>query len=126
LPSIERIQSASPEASQWNVREYLEYDLLVAVYAQSVAGFAVARRVAEDESELLNLAVEPCLRRRGIARRLVTELTALHSGALWLEVCESNQKARKLYVSLGFIESGQRPNYYPISNESAIVMKVHS
>src|ERR1035438_6793313 len=46
LASIAQIQAASPEASQWDVPEYLKYDLLVAVCAGRVAGFAVARRVA--------------------------------------------------------------------------------
>jgi len=82
LDAVARIQSASPEAAQWDVREYLKYDFVVALCGESVAGFAVARRVAPDESELLNLAVDPAFRRRGIARRLVSELTAAHAGTL--------------------------------------------
>ncbi len=107
LDSIDRIQSASPEAAQWNVREYLEYDFAVAVCGECVAGFAIARRVAEGESELLNLAVDPAFRRRGIGRRLLAELTTSHPGVLWLEVRESNGVARKFYESLGFGESGR-------------------
>jgi|ERR1035441_3058356 ribosomal-protein-alanine N-acetyltransferase len=126
LASIAQIQAASPEAAQWDVREYLKYGLLVAVCDGRVAGFAVARRVAEDESELLNLAVDPVFRRRGIGRRLVAELTSSHRGALWLEVRESNIGARNFYESLGFHEAGRRPGYYPDSAEGAIVMKVHS
>jgi len=126
LASIARIQAASPEASQWDVREYLKYDLLVAVCAGCIAGFAVARRVAEDESELLNLAVDPAFRRCGVGRRLVAALASDHPGALWLEVRESNLGARKFYKSLGFCEVGGRPGYYPDSPEGAIVMNVHS
>jgi [ribosomal protein S18]-alanine N-acetyltransferase len=80
LASIAQIQTASPEASQWDVREYLRYELLVAVCGGRVAGFAVARRLAEGESELLNLAVDPAFRRRGIGRRLVAALTSGHPG----------------------------------------------
>ena len=126
LALIAQIQAASPEASQWEVGEYLNYDLMVAVCDGRVAGFAVARRVAESESELLNLAVDPAFRQRGVGRRLVAALTSGHPCILWLEVRESNVKARKLYESLGFHEMGCRPDYYPGSCESAIVMKVYT
>jgi [ribosomal protein S18]-alanine N-acetyltransferase len=126
LGSIAQIQAASPEASQWDVPEYLKYDLLVALCDGRVAGFAVARRLAEGESELLNLAVHPAFRRRGIGRRWSTALTAGHPGMLWLEVRESNLGARKFYKSLGFCDAGCRPGYYPDSGEGAIVMNVHS
>jgi ribosomal-protein-alanine acetyltransferase len=124
--SIARIQAASPEASQWDVREYLKYDLTVAVCDGCVAGFAVARRLAEGEGELLNLAIDPAFRRRGIGRALVAAITSGHRGILWLEVRESNMAARKLYESIGFSEAGGRAGYYADSCESAIVMKLHS
>jgi [ribosomal protein S18]-alanine N-acetyltransferase len=126
LVSIAQIQAVSPEASQWDVQEYLKYELLVAVCGGRVAGFAVARRLAEGEAELLNLAVDPAFRRRGVGRRLVAEVASFHPGMLWLEVRESNANARKFYQSLGFCEAGCRPSYYPDSAEGAIVMNVHS
>ena len=126
LALIAQIQAASPEASQWDVREYLKYDLTVAVCDGRVAGFAVARRLAEGESELLNLAVDPVFRRHGVGRRLVVALTAGHQGVLWLEVRESNLGALKFYKSLGFCEAGCRSGYYSDSGEGAIVMNVHS
>ncbi|MGA2739435.1 MAG: GNAT family N-acetyltransferase [Bryobacteraceae bacterium] len=126
LASIAQIQAASPEASQWDVPEYLKYDLLVAVCDGCVVGFAVARWLAEGEGELLNLAVDPALRRRGVGRRLIAAVTSSHPGLLWLEVRESNLGARKLYEALGFCEAGYRPRYYPDSAERAIVMNVHS
>jgi ribosomal-protein-alanine N-acetyltransferase len=126
LALLSQIQAASPEASQWDVPEYLKYDLTVAVCDGRVAGFAAARRLAEGESELLNLAVDPAFRRHGFGRRLVSQLTSSHPGMLWLEVRESNTVARKFYESLGFCETGRRPGYYPPYGESAIVMKVHS
>src|SRR5579871_6443355 len=102
LALIVRIQEASPEAAQWDVREYLRYDFTVALCDGRVSGFAVSRRLAEGESELLNLAVDPVFRRHGVARRLLAELTTGHPGTLWLEVRESNVPARNLYKSLGF------------------------
>jgi ribosomal-protein-alanine N-acetyltransferase len=126
LAAIGHIQEASPEASQWETGEYLQYDLYVAVSENGVAGFAVARRLVEGEGELLNLAVDPVFRRHGVARRLLCELTSRHPGILWLEVREGNAAARNLYKSLGFVEVSARRNYYPDRGESAIVMNVHS
>jgi [ribosomal protein S18]-alanine N-acetyltransferase len=126
LASIAQIQAVSPEASQWDVPEYFKYDLLVALCDGRVAGFVVARRLAEGEGELLNLAVDPAFRRRGIGRRLVAEVTSFYPGVLWLEVRDSNVDARKFYQSLGFREAGFRAGYYADSAEGAIVMNVHS
>jgi len=126
LPAIAGIQAASPEAAQWDVHGYLQYDLVVAEYKDRVVGFGVARAVGEGESELLNLAVDPAFRHHGVGRRMVQEMISRRPGTLWLEVRETNVNARKLYKSLGFIEAGCRPDYYPDSGESAIVMKVHS
>src|SRR5262245_55593398 len=104
LPEVAAIQQASPEAAQWNIQDYLRYDFLVAVIDGRICGFLAARAVAESESELLNLAVAPGSRQRGIARSLLRELVALRTGAIFLEVRESNRAARNLYESIGFKE----------------------
>jgi ribosomal-protein-alanine N-acetyltransferase len=126
LAGIAEVQAASTEAAQWDVLDYLSHDLIVAVCGDRVAGFAVARRLAEAEAELLNLAVHPAFRRRGIGRRLFAELTSVHPGDLWLEVRESNTAARNFYKNLGLNEAGRRPEYYGNSGEGAIVMNFHS
>jgi ribosomal-protein-alanine N-acetyltransferase len=126
LAEVARIQALSPEASQWNPEDYLAHELLVAVRESIVAGFVVARRVAEEEIEILNLAVEPAQRRAGIGRRLVGEIILRHPGAIYLEVRESNQAGRRFYQRLGFQELTVRHEYYDSPPESAIVMKFHS
>jgi ribosomal-protein-alanine acetyltransferase len=126
LAAIAEIQRACREAAQWDVRDYLAYDFVAAVYGESIAGFAVARRLADGESELLNVAVDPAFRRRGIARCLLRELTTRHNGTLWLEVRESNAAARGFYKSFGFNEIEARAEYYGESGETAIVMNFHS
>ena len=126
LAAVAAIQSAAPEAAQWDPHDYLAHDLLVAESAGSIAGFAVARRVAPGESELLNLAVAPRERRRGIGRALWALVLLRHSGEIWLEVRASNAVARSFYNYLGFVEVASRPGYYENPPDAAIVMKFHS
>jgi [ribosomal protein S18]-alanine N-acetyltransferase len=125
LPAIAAIQSASPEASQWNPADYLAYDLRVAELAEGIAGFLVVRE-AGGEAEVLNLAVAPAFRRRGVARGLLRSLLEVFCGAVFLEVRESNQAARNTYQALGFSEVSRRESYYDSPPEAAIVLKFHS
>jgi len=126
LDEIWRVQSASGQAAQWKPADYLLHECLVAVVEDRLAGFAVARRTAPDEIEILNVAVDPPLRRRGIGRSLIRELIGKNPGAAFLEVRQSNVAARMLYHSLGFETVAVRPDYYSGPVESAIVMKFHS
>ena len=126
LDEIWRVQSASGQAAQWKPADYLLHECLVAVVEERLAGFAVARRTAPDEIEILNVAVDPPLRRRGIGRSLIRELIGKTPGVTFLEVRQSNLAARKLYHSLGFEVIAVRPDYYSGPVESAIVMKFHS
>ena len=130
IPAIAAIQSASPDAAQWDAAGYLEYDLSVAEEGGRVIAFAVTRRVAPDEIELLNIAVSPEFRRHGIGRRVLESVlqTAKTQGdtSVFLEVRASNQAAQSLYKSLDFHELGVREKYYENPTESAIVMKFHS
>ena len=126
LTEIEAIQASSPESARWNVAEYLQYDLRVEMCGSRVSGFLVARSVADEENELLNLAVGPEFRRQGVARRLIASLIADTRGEIFLEVRESNQAARNLYKSMDFKEVSRREKYYESPAEAAIVMKFHS
>ena len=126
VDEIWRIQSACLQSARWNVADYMSHRCLVAMVEERVAGFAVARNTAPDELEILNIAVDPPFRRRGIGRSLMQSLQANHTGSTFLEVRESNFAARKLYHSLGFEAVAVRRDYYNASGESAIVMKFHS
>ena len=127
LAAIEAIQSASREASQWMPVSYLEHDCRVAVSRRRVVGFLVARATATDEKEILNIAVEPALRRAGIGWILMDTVLAEFRGINWfLEVRESNEAAINLYKTLGFMTAGRRQNYYHDPSEAAIVMRLFS
>lgn len=79
-----------------------------------------------DEGHITNVAVRPEFRRRGLARRLLQDLTdyALSVGirSLTLEVRVSNTPAIKLYESFGFKVEGRRKHYYADNNEDALIM----
>lgn len=123
---VAEVQNASPEAAHWTVEEYLTYDTWVAICENRLAGFICTRQVAPAEGEILNLAVAPEFRRRGIARVLVEKLIAAAPGSFFLEVRASNKAALNLYKRLCFQEVARRPNYYDNPAETAIVMKFHS
>jgi len=78
-----------------------------------------------DELHILNLAVCPSCRRRGIATRLLEEV--LHQARAhgcriaWLEVRSSNLPALSLYSSLGFRQIGVRKGYYHDTGEDALI-----
>jgi ribosomal-protein-alanine N-acetyltransferase len=126
LQAVTRIQDASPELAHWDASDYLAYHFLVAESDGLVVGFIAARVVVAGEVEILNLAVAPSARRRGVARRLLTEIRSLLPGVLYLEVRESNLGARTFYQVYGFMEVNLRPGYYENPRETAIVMKFHS
>jgi ribosomal-protein-alanine N-acetyltransferase len=86
----------------------------------------IYRTLAEDECEVLNLAVAPEFRRQGVAGALMASLLGGFRGVLHLEVRESNRAALYFYKSIGFQEVSLRPGYYEWPPEAAIVMKFHS
>ena len=126
LAAIAAIQEASPEASQWDPASYLDYGCSVATGGGRVLGFLVVRQVAEDEREILNLAVDPAERRRGVARELLATELQRAKMQWFLEVRTSNSSAIKLYESTGFRTAGQRQSYYSNPLETGIVMKFDS
>ena len=95
-----------------------------------LVGYCVAMS-GIGEMHLLNITIAPAARRRGHARRIVTELVRVcrsrRESRLWLEVRESNDEAREVYRRLGFAAVGRRKGYYPAPaglREDAIVMSL--
>lgn len=90
-----------------------------------IAGYCNLRVIA-GEGELMRIAVHPDLRGRGYARILMDTLvrSARERGVsvITLEVRNSNQSARNLYKSYGFVEEAVRKGYYTEPVEDAIIM----
>ena len=99
---------------------------IVALDEDRVVGYIGSQSVI-DQADMMNIAVDPDYRRRGIAERLVAELeTELKDRGvkgLLLEVRVSNDPARRLYEKLGFIAVGRRPGYYSRPKEDALIMR---
>jgi ribosomal-protein-alanine acetyltransferase len=123
---IRRIQAASGTAAQWDPHDYFAYELWVAQTSRGMVGFVVARRVAEDEGEILNLAIHPDFRRRGIARSLLQRVLEQVAGSCFLEVRVSNRSAIDFYEAAGFRPVGVRRGYYSDPQEDAVVMRIGS
>jgi ribosomal-protein-alanine N-acetyltransferase len=85
-------------------------------------GYCVAMQ-GPGELHLLNLTVAPAEHGRGHARHMLEALVAgcRQAGVaqLWLEVRESNARARRLYRRFGLVEVGRRKAYYPALPDAA-------
>jgi len=93
---------------------------------EPIVGY-LCRWFVADEIHVLNVAVHPAHRGRGIGSLLVAEaLREAKRGraeAVTLEVRRSNEAARRLYASFGFEEVGVRRNYYG-RGEDALIMRL--
>ena len=126
VPVILAIQSRTPNTARFGPADYLQYTCAVALVESEVAGFILVRRVADDEWEILNLAVAPEFHHCGVATALVRMQLDEQKGHAFLEVRSSNSAARNLYKKMGFSEIGVRPQYYSDPSEGAIVMSIRS
>lgn len=99
---------------------------LVAVEDDILCGYIGSQSVM-GESDMMNVAVNPDFRRKGIGEALVTalseELKALGNTSLTLEVRASNAPAIALYEKLGFTQVGLRKNYYRNPREDALILR---
>lgn len=101
-------------------------DWLVAEEDGKLIGYVGSQSVP-PEADVMNLAVAPEWRKKGIGRALMAALIAqLHSRgitALFLEVRISNLPAQNLYRGLGLMEVGRRPKYYVNPTEDALILR---
>jgi ribosomal-protein-alanine N-acetyltransferase len=126
---IERAAFSHPWSEEL-VRRELGHDfstVLVATAGEGgpILGFAIVWTV-HDELHVLNVAVAPEARRRGVARAMIDDLLvraqALGADEITLEVRTSNFAAQALYRGYGFRLAGLRRGYYRDTGEDALVM----
>ena len=129
VADLEKICFGSAAWSEKSVASELTNSLalwLVAVEGDRVAGYVGSQTVC-DETDMMNVAVHPDFRRQGIGEKLVeqlvTELKAIGSHALMLEVRASNAPAIGLYEKMGFQQVGLRKNYYRDPKEDALILR---
>ena len=132
IPAILQVQRQAPEAGRWSEEDYAGFlpaeDTVFFLGEESgeqgVVAFLLGRLLS-DEMEVLNLAVLPAMRRRGIGRRLLDEAVAqgMAKGVrqCWLELRASNQGALAFYRAQGFDEARRWARYYREPVEDAIV-----
>jgi ribosomal-protein-alanine N-acetyltransferase len=93
--------------------------------SDDLLGYMIISRYV-DAWHVMNIAVDPDHRRRGIASSLLERLFELteHQGpsAYTLEVRVSNADAIRLYERLGFRARGIRRGYYTDNREDALIM----
>ncbi|HEX8690207.1 MAG TPA: ribosomal protein S18-alanine N-acetyltransferase [Solirubrobacterales bacterium] len=128
LPSVISIERRSFPAP-WSLAMFvLELSkpsgiCLAAIEDGELLGYLVCSRY-DRVWHLMNVAVAPERRRRGVARRLISQLIEEGGGRLpfTLEVRVSNNEAIAMYESLGFRSAGVRPRYYQDNGEDALIM----
>ncbi len=107
------------------------YQCQVLMQDGHVLGYFIAMQIL-DEVHLLNITVSPLYQAQGFGRELLDCLAhwSRHEAKaqwLWLEVRESNQRARQIYERHGFTQVGARKKYYPVHHgerETAILMSM--
>jgi ribosomal-protein-alanine N-acetyltransferase len=79
-----------------------------------------------EEAHITNIAIAKAYRGTGMGKSLMLELEKLARSKkairILLEVRPTNEAARHMYTSLGYIDTGLRKAYYSDNGEDAILM----
>ena len=128
VAALEKLCFADPW-SENSVAAELTHDYsvwIVALEGETVVGY-VGCQVSFEEADMMNVAVHPDHRRKGIAEEVIKELIAQlkmrQCEGLSLEVRASNTPAITLYEKMEFIQVGLRKNYYRNPKEDAYILR---
>jgi [ribosomal protein S18]-alanine N-acetyltransferase len=96
---------------------------LAAVEGGAICGYLICSKY-DRVYHLMNIAVDPSVRRHGLGQRLLESLIerAGPEESYTLEVRTSNAPAIALYERFGFRSAGTRPRYYQDTGEDAMIM----
>ena len=104
------------------------HTFLVALDGNSVVGY-VGLMYVLDEGYISNVAVTATYRRQSIADQLIEMLISrgicMGLSFLTLEVRQSNEAAKSLYIKHGFTSVGLRKNYYTKPKDDALLMTLY-
>lgn len=114
--------------SSWDVKTFKsdvdDSKYFVSKIDTEVFGY-ISYRVILDEVEIMNIVTREDARNMGIASSLLSYLIRnVDASKFNLEVNENNRVAIKIYKKFGFMEVGERKNYYNNGKESAILMSL--
>ena len=125
IARIEKLSFPTPWSEEMILSEMKEplSSFYVAVFQDNIIGYYGFLHIL-DELHILNVAVDPAFRQKGVGTKLIAHLIekarALSARALTLEVRQSNLPAIRLYEKFGFVFSGVRPHYYT-DKENALI-----
>ena len=98
----------------------------VLLYEDQIVGYIVLWDYGES-LHIANITVHPQYRRVGLGRFMIRfakeKARELGIKTITLEVRESNEPARRLYESEGFVAIGVIKGYYPDNHEDAVVYR---
>lgn len=130
LPAMLEIEHVS-FSTRWSQQSFLnemynKYSLIkVALFEGNIIGYICADFL-RHEARVLNLAVHPDFRRKGVATMLLNNIKSVLKTQgcvfLYLKVRESDTGARQFYERLGFNIETIRKNYYGDPDEDALQM----
>lgn len=123
---IEQVYAISRSVGlPWTLKQYEEHFQTENVYYLANEGGFLSVSIVCDEAEIINIAVMPQKQQQGIATQLWTEAKQLFEQRgvkfCFLEVRQSNEKARRFYEKCGFKVIGERRAYYQAPVEDAVI-----
>lgn len=94
---------------------------------KGVVGFIIVSNQA-NECHILNIGVSRPCQHQGFGRELLDEaLTSCQqdgAGIAYLEVRRTNSRAIRIYEAAGFVQIGERENYYPGGEDALVYAKL--
>jgi ribosomal-protein-alanine N-acetyltransferase len=102
---------------------------MVAELRERVAGYMVYE-LHKQRLHLINLAVDPCVRRMGVARQMIAKLASKLSydrrSRIMLEVRETNLAAQLFFRAMGFRAVSTLRGFYRDTDEDAYLMQLRA
>lgn len=132
LPALAALESRLFGSDSWSEMQLSEEltgpgrRMTVSQQDGTIIGYAVTMTLG-DVVDLQRIAVRPEHRRRGTARALLEEATAVAEAAgadrVLLEVSAANAGAMAFYAEAGFTEIDRRPRYYRDGSDAVVLRR---